>query len=681
MRRIRRRAVFGAVAPRFGDPFTILKTTLAIAVSLLMAVAYLPQIAAAWTNPTGSSITLTTTPSPGGTVGTAVLNDTAQVSGGHSPGGSIVFHLYDPGHVNCSGTPTYVQTVTVTGDGSYSTTNATPANRSGSWSWTASYSGDANNHGASSGCGQETVTVAKGSPTLATTPTPGGTVGAVVLNDTGRVSGGYVPGGSVVFHLYDPGHENCSGTPTYVQTVPVTGDGSYSTTYTTPANRSGTWSWTVSYSGDANNNGATSGCGQETVTVAKGSPSLATTPTPGGAAGTVVLNDTAQVSGGFAPGGSIVFHLYDPGHKNCSGTPTYAQTVPVSGNGSYSTTNTTPASRSGNWSWTVSYSGDANNNGATSGCGQETVTVGSAALTLFTNPTAGGVVGAVVLNDTAQVSGGDTPSGSITFNLYDPAHTDCSGTPAYTQTVTVAGDGSYSTTNTTPANLSGTWSWTASYSGDANNNGATSGCTQETVAVSKAAPSLITTPSLGGTVGAVVLNDTGTLSGGSQPSGSVTFNLYDPAHTDCSGAPTYTQTVPVSGNGSFSTTNATAADATGTWSWTASYTGDANNNGATSGCTQETVTVTKASPSLTTTPSPGGTVGAVVLNDTGSVSGGYSPGGSITFSLYDPAHTDCSGAPTYTQTVPVSGNGSFSTTNATAADATGTWSLDRLLHR
>jgi len=215
---------------------------------------------------------------------------------------------------------------------------------------------------------------------------------------------------------------------------------------------------------------------------------------------------------------------------------------------------------------------------------------------LSTTPSAGGTVGSVVLNDTGTLSGGASPTGSITFNLFDPSHADCSGTPAFTQTVPVSGDGSFSTTNTTTANAAGTWSWTAIYTGDSANFGASSACGQETVSAGKASPSLTTTPSAGGTVGSAVLNDTGTVSGGFQPGGSITFNLYDPSHADCSGTPAFTQTVPVSGDGSFSTTNTTTANTAGTWSWTATYSGDSANNGASSTCGQETATVTPVVP-------------------------------------------------------------------------------------
>ena len=218
--------------------------------------------------------------------------------------------------------------------------------------------------------------------------------------------------------------------------------------------------------------------------VTKASPSLTTSPSAGGVAGAVVLNDTARLSGGFQPGGSITFDLFDnagPGHPGVHHHPADRQ---VSGNGDYTTTNATPASHSGTWSWTASYTGDGNNNTALSGCGSEPVTVTSNAPTLTTTPSAGGTVGAVVLNDTATLSGASSPTGTITFSLTNSA---CSGTPFYTTipAIAVTGDGDYKTADTTPANAAGTWYWTASYSGDATNNPVSSSCGLETVSVAR----------------------------------------------------------------------------------------------------------------------------------------------------------------------------------------------------
>lgn len=203
-------------------------------------------------------------------------------------------------------------------------------------------------------------------------------MGTAVLNDSATVGGGSSPGGSVTFSLYAPSQTCGSGAPAFTQTVPVAGDGSYATTFTAPATSAGTWSWTAVYSGDAKNGGASSGCGLETVTVTSAAPALTTTASPGGATGVVVLNDSATVSGGYSPGGSVTFNLYSPSQTCGTGTPAYTQTVPVSGNGTYTTSSTTPAATGGTWSWTASYSGDPNNKSAASGCGQETVTVTTA---------------------------------------------------------------------------------------------------------------------------------------------------------------------------------------------------------------------------------------------------------------------------------------------------------------
>jgi PKD repeat protein len=91
----------------------------------------------------------------------------------------------------------------------------------------------------------------------------------------------------------------------------------------------------------------------------------------------------------------------------------------------------------------------------------------------------------------------------------------------------------------------------------------------------------------------LVPNDSMTLSGGSNPTGTITFNLYPPTDATCALAPALTQTVPVSnGNATYSTTNTTVhASTAGTWRWTSSYSGDANNQGAASACGAESFTI------------------------------------------------------------------------------------------
>ncbi len=111
------------------------------------------------------------------------------------------------------------------------------------------------------------------------------------------------------------------------------------------------------------------------------------------------------------------------------------------------------------------------------------VTTASSAITL---------VGAraPTLTDTAVLSGGYFPIGSIVFTLTGPnGFLD-------TQTDTVSGNGTYSAQTTLPTTVAGTYTWTARYGGDPNNNAASDqGGSAEQVTVAPASPTITTTPS------------------------------------------------------------------------------------------------------------------------------------------------------------------------------------------
>jgi ELWxxDGT repeat protein len=70
------------------------------------------------------------------------------------------------------------------------------------------------------------------------------------------------------------------------------------------------------------------------------------------------------------------------------------------------------------------------------------------------------------LTDSATLSGGNNPTGTITFTLYAPH----SATVVDTEMATVSGNGTYDTPNGFTPTAVGTYEWTANYSGDANNN-------------------------------------------------------------------------------------------------------------------------------------------------------------------------------------------------------------------
>ena len=183
------------------------------------------------------------------------------------------------------------------------------------------------------------------------------------------------------------------------------------------------------------------------------------------------------------------------------------------------------------------------------------------------------------IHDTAMLSGGYNPTGTITFKLY--TNNTCSGDPIFTDSVTVDGNGSYQTSYTTSS--VGTYYWLASYSGDGSNAGSTHDCAVEgeVDTVEAAATTLSTTPNL-------LPNDSATLGGGfGTLSGSITFELY--ASADCSGIDMYSETVSVSGAGTYETSNDSVyITADGTYSWLVTFTSDdANSQGSVSACDQE----------------------------------------------------------------------------------------------
>ena len=97
-----------------------------------------------------------------------------------------------------------------------------------------------------------------------------------------------------------------------------------------------------------------------------------------------------------------------------------------------------------------------------------------------------------------------------------------------------------------------------------------------------ASPTITTTASPAVVVGSgAELTDSATLAGGFNPTGTITFTLYDPSSTTV----VDTETVTVNGNGTYSTPTGftlPTGTVTGTYQWVASYSGDANNNPVTS---------------------------------------------------------------------------------------------------
>ena len=547
------------------------------------------------------------------TVGGQVA-DEATVSGGASPTGTVTFRLYD--NPNGTGTPLYTDAnVPLSGGGAAS--GNYPTTSAGTDYWVATYNGDAHNYPVSSGAADEPVTVGQATPSISTSAQPASaTVGAKVA-DQATVSGGDSPTGTVTFALY--GNPNGTGTPLYTDAnVPLSGGGATSGSY--PTTSTGTDYWVATYNGDANNNSVTSGTADEPVTVGQATPSISTSAQPSSTTVGGQVADRATVNSGDSPSGTVTFRLYD--NSSGTGTPLYTDAdVPLSGgaaaSGSYPTTS------AGTDYWVATYNGDANNSSVSSGTADEPVSVGQMTPSISTSAQPSSVTVGGQVADQATVSGGDSPTGTVTFTLYD--NSSGTGNSLYTDANEPLNNGSAQSASYTTTSA-GTDYWVATYNGDTNNSPVSSGGGDEPVSVGQGTPSISTSAQPTSAVLGTSIADQATMSGGENPSGTVTFDLYD--NSTGTGPALFTSSKPLSGG--TATSGSYTPTATGTYYWVATYGGDANNKSVTSPSADEPVTITSA---------PAGGGGGGSGGGSGGSGGGGSGGGTTSTTTSTPPPT------------------------------------------
>ena len=209
---------------------------------------------------------------------------------------------------------------------------------------------------ATANAASQTSTVAKASPGLAGTATSTIVVGGTIT-DQATLSGGFTPGGQIVFRAYGPGdadlrqHARLRSDRFRQRQRPLL-----------PAPASppgpGLYRWTAEYGGDGNNQTAGLACNASGQSSAVGTIDVTLTASAGGGTVGTAVTATATIAEGATPGGQIVFRAFPPGDAGCSGAAAFSSTVTVTGNGSYRSAAFTPT-RVGTFRWTVSYSGDA----------------------------------------------------------------------------------------------------------------------------------------------------------------------------------------------------------------------------------------------------------------------------------------------------------------------------------
>jgi hypothetical protein len=524
------------------------------------------------------------------------VSDAATLSNGSDPAGTITFRLYGRRDADCSSRPIDTSTVDVSNaNNTYSSDQFEPS-ATGRYRWVASYSGDRNNSTVATSCGDlgKDVIVARpprAQPGLSSTASPSVQAGRLV-HDTAHLSGGDDPTGVISFRVYGPDNPGCRLPLAAFSVVSVShGNGDYRSRAFRPRTP-GVYRWVVRYSGDRGNHHAgPTACsdGSERVVVSRPRTVLRTNASTGGPIGDAI-HDSAILAGGSRPTGRITFRLYGPDDASCARAPAFVTRQRVFGNGLYRSPRFTPQD-AGTYRWTAAYSGNLSNAGAATSCddNDETVTVLRQRPALSTSASPVGSFGrgprataaGSPVHDAATLSDGSRPTGQITFELYGPDDSRCAGAPVFTTATTVNGNGSYNSQPFTPT-ASGSYRWRATYSGDANNlpvGPGSCGDRAERVRVTiPAVVALTSSASPAVTIGGA-LHDTAHLSGGSRPTGKISFRLYGPANHGCSGRPVFASAVKVAGNDDYASPSFTPSTA-GTYQWVDRYSGDARNRPA-----------------------------------------------------------------------------------------------------
>jgi len=348
----------------------------------------------------------------------------------------------------------------------------------------------------------------------------------------------------------------------------------------------------VSYPGDPFNGPSSSLPLSQVVEQAQTATTVTAAPSPGIAGGPETITATVKVTAGSGtPTGTVTF---------TSGV-TQLGSAPLSAAG---TATITPALAQGSYQIVATYSGDSNNSGSASAPLALTVVPAATetALTVSPNP----ALVQVPITFTAQVLGnGGAATGSVNFLA--------NGTVIGAGTLNASGKATF----TTAALAAGTYSITATYTGDANNGNSTSSPTSLTISLATTAAAITVSPNPA-LVGAAITITVKVTGNGGTPTGSVNFIV--------NGTTLNTATL-AGGTASFTTSTL----APGTYSITASYLGDAADSPSTSTSINETVglipTSTSLGSSVTPGPPPQVVLVATVLNN----GAGIPPTGTVAF--------------------------------------------------
>jgi large repetitive protein len=540
------------------------------------------------------------------------VHDTATVTAApFTATGTVTYQLYSGLDCKAGNELGSAGQVTMSG-GNVPASVDSPVLQAGDYSYQAVYSGDGNYNGSTGDC--EPFAVAKAPTSSATIVFDAATNAAwsgseatgSSAYDTAAVSGqqgAIVPTGTVTYKFFTNG--GCNAPADSSNTVSLN-SGNVPNSSTHGPLPAGSYSFQAVYSGDGNYTGSTGACEPfslgipptSTATIvfdAATNAAWSGSEAPGASA-----YDTAAVSGQqgtIVPTGTVSYTLFTNG--TCDGIGTAAGTVTLDLKGDVPNSDATGPLAAGSYSFQAVYSGDNNYATSTGSCEPFTVNQASSSTDTVVKDHAGDVVDTAnpaafgsKVHDTATVTANPfTATGTVTYQLYTGLDCKAGNTVGSAETVTLDAKGNVPDSSETSALNAGDYSYQAVYAGDVNYTGSTGPC--EPFSISQASPGIVTTQDPASGSVDDTYKDSATLSAGGNPTGSITFDLYD--NPTCSGQAVYEEKVSVdNGNGTYETANGVQLSTAGTYYWVATYGGDSNNKSAVSGCADEPVVVNPA---------------------------------------------------------------------------------------
>jgi uncharacterized repeat protein (TIGR01451 family) len=345
---------------------------------------------------------------------TSVLS--GKVDGFSFDGTATVTYIFFTSH-NCTtggGTP---ESVTVASDGSVPDSSETAALGAGTYSYQATYNGNANYTPKTSVC--EPFSVGMATPSITTTLKNaaddstidnGSTIdfGSSVYDTAAlgnKVEGLSFDGTATVTYAFF--HNNtCDGEPTSTEDKAVAADGSVPASSTKSNLAAGDYAFQATYNGNDNYNANTSDC--EPFTVAKATPTITTTLSDSLIRVGGTIHDSSTLTGASTDAGGTVKYRYYSSLDECNAgnfdNPggTSAGDKTVSG-GDVDNSDDATFNTAGIFYWRAFYSGDDNNAGASSGCLEEILRVISPHITILKTPDQQTIVSGQTASFTIQV--------------------------------------------------------------------------------------------------------------------------------------------------------------------------------------------------------------------------------------------------------------------------------------